>query len=227
MHSLVLGLFVAASAALVGTAHANDYTLQYEITITNVTRGQSFTPRLLVTHRKHISLFDLGEPASTELEMLAEGGNTTPLADKLLGHPYSVADVLTDPGLLGPGESTMIIVEASRRHRYLSVAAMLIPTNDTFMALNGVRLPLRGSARHMAMGFDAGTEANDQNCVNIPGPRCMGAGYSPGPNDGDEGYVYVGNGFHSLPDSVAGEVLGPLVYGWNNAVAEIVIRRLH
>jgi hypothetical protein len=121
----------------------------------------------------------------------------------------------------------MIIVEASRRHRYLSVAAMLIPTNDTFMALNGVRLPLRGSARHMAMGFDAGTEANDQNCANIPGPRCMGAGYSPGPNDGDEGYVYVGNGFHSLPDSVAGEVLGPLVYGWNNAVAEIVIRRLH
>ena len=74
---------------------------------------------------------------------------------------------------------------------------MLIPTNDTFVALDSVRLPRVGSTARLAIAYDAGTEANDQNCNNMPGPRCGGVGFSPGPNVGDEGYVYVSNGFIS------------------------------
>jgi hypothetical protein len=105
---------------------------------------------------------------------------------------------------------------------------MLIPTNDTFFALNQQRLPLRGSATYLVPAYDAGSEANDQNCANIPGPRCGGAGSSPGNNEGDEGFVHIGNGFHELGSvgENGAEVLGPLMYDWRNPVARITVRRV-
>jgi hypothetical protein len=105
---------------------------------------------------------------------------------------------------------------------------MLIPTNDTFFALNRQRLPLRGSVTFFAEAYDAGTETNDQNCSNIPGPRCGGEGLSTGINSGDEGFVHVGNGFHELGegDGATGEVLRPFQYDWRNPVAMIRIKRV-
>ena len=137
-----------------------------------------------------------------------------------------MADVHTIGGLLGPGQSVTTMLEASNHHRNFTFVAMLIPTNDTFVGLDGVKLPKRGSKTYLAIAYDAGTEMNDQNCLNIPGPRCMGAGYSPGQNEGDEGVIYVGNGFHELPEAEMGEVLGPLVYDWRNPVAKVVVRRV-
>jgi hypothetical protein len=66
---------------------------------------------------------------------------------------------------------------------------------------------------------------NDQNCANIPGPRCGGEGTSPAPQPSDEGFVHVGNGFHDLGDAPG--VLAPAHYDWNNPVAIVTIRRVH
>ena len=57
----------------------SDNGVMYEVTITNLTRGSLFTPILVASHRSGVSLFALGEPASAELAMLAEGGNVEPL----------------------------------------------------------------------------------------------------------------------------------------------------
>ena len=38
----------------------------YEVTVTNITPGQTFTPQMVVTHAADISLFQLGEPASMD-----------------------------------------------------------------------------------------------------------------------------------------------------------------
>ena len=210
-----------------GHAYADPYRT-YEVSITNLTRGQTFTPQLLVTHRRSIALFELGSPASLPLEILAEAGDTAPLTETLLSQPHKVGEVTQIDGLLGPGETAIMRISASRHHRYLSLAAMLIPTNDTFVALDRLVLPKWGSRSTLALAYDAGTEANDQNCVNIPGPRCGGAAHSPGPNPGDEGYVYVSNGFHNLPvNDAGGEVLGPAVYDWRNPVAKVVVKRVH
>ena len=54
-----LFLFTGADAAQAETT--------YEVTITNVTRGQTFTPQLIVTHRRSVSLFTAGEPARAAL----------------------------------------------------------------------------------------------------------------------------------------------------------------
>ena len=152
--------------------------VDYEVTITNITPGQSFTPQLVVTHPGSVILFKLGEPASPELEILAEGGDTGPLTEALGG---VAMDAQTIPGLLGPGEQSSIVVNGNPGRGYISVAAMLIPTNDTFVAMNRVKLPRSGAVQQLVPAYDAGTEYNDQNCANIPGPQCggEGAGHSP------------------------------------------------
>jgi hypothetical protein len=197
----------------------------YQVTITNITQGQTFTPFLLTTHQSSIALFELGSAASAELEQLAEGGATGPLADVLDGAGKAVGDVAQGDALLEPGQSVTFTLRGDRRDQYLSLAAMLIPTNDTFVALDTVALPGKDSVTYFAQAYDAGTEANDQSCANMPGPRCGGAGYSPVPGPGDEGFVHVGNGFHELGDvDVDGfEVLGPATYDWRNSVAKITI----
>lgn len=221
--SAALALAVLMISPLAGADRG--YSSKYEVTISNLTPGQSFTPQLVAIHSGRLALFELGQPAGNALEVLAEGGDTAPLTERLLEHPYEVADVQTIPGLLGPGESVTVVVEGTRSERFLSIAAMLIPTNDTFVAVDSLPLP-RYRRSVNALAYDAGTEANDQNCLSIPGPRCGGEGYSPGPNDGDEGFVHVSNGFHSLPEAAAGEVLGPQRYDWRNPVARVEVRRI-
>ena len=54
------------------TAFAGGGNKQFEVTITNLTRSQTFTPILVASHRKPVSLFTLGDPASDELAALAD-----------------------------------------------------------------------------------------------------------------------------------------------------------
>jgi hypothetical protein len=212
-------------AASVANAQSN---ASYEVTITNITPGQSFTPQLVVTHPGDAILFRLGEAASEPLEILAEAGDTGPLTEALGG---VATDVQTIPGLLGPGQQSTVVVTGNPGRGYISVAAMMIPTNDSFIAMNRVKLPASGSVMQLVPAYDAGTEYNDQNCANIPGPQCGGAGegYSPGPNEGDEGFVHIGNGMHELgdEDSSGNVIVDPKTYDWRNSVARITVRRMN
>jgi Spondin_N len=162
--------------------------------VTNLTRGQTFTPVLVASHREGVRLFALGKAASPELATLAEEGATAPLATLLLATPgvLDVADTGAPPaGFVGPGQSGTIVVDAGRGADHVSVAAMLIPTNDGFFALNGVRAP-KGSEEltYFSPAYDAGSERNDELCASIPGPsftECGGAGGGGQPAGGEEG----------------------------------------
>ena len=189
----------------------------YKITVTNLTRSQSFTPVLVASHRFAPNLlFVPGEAASPELAMLAEGGETGPLETALSGNPR-VNDTATSAGLLDPGETTTIEVQGQMGVGRISLAAMLIPTNDAFFAAQNVRLP-RGNERITIFvpAYDTGSEPNDEDCDNIPGPVCMGEGVSSGV-DG-EGYVHVHAGIHGIADLAAD------AYDWRNPVASISIK---
>ncbi len=215
----------------ISTAHADDdynYSRGYEVTITNITKGQTFTPQLVVSHRANVALFELGAPASEELAILAEAGNTEPLTNVLASLGRRVSDVQTIAGLLAPGQSASTILQTTRRTNRLSVGAMLIPTNDTFVALDSARLPRFGSRTFYLQAYDAGSEFNDQLCINIPGPRCGGEAVS-APADNDEGFVHISNGFHDLGDvdEDGNEILGPFTYDWRNPVAKVVVRRVY
>lgn len=219
--AIMLSLLVSANIA------SADKMRYYKVSVTNITKGQTFTPILAATLKKSSSLFTLGQPASLPLELLAEGGDTAPLTEHIQDSPEQMGEVLTVPGLLAPGETATFEIKGHHKHYALNLAAMLIPTNDAFVALSSVKLPKKGSVSYPAVAYDAGTEKNDQNCKYIPGPRCHGEGYS-ADNEMSEGYVYIGNGFHDLgdTDTEGNEILGPSVYDWNNAVAHITITRI-
>ncbi len=124
----------------------------------------------------------------------------------------------TDPML--PGMSASVTVTNDKKHRFLSLATMLVTTNDAFAALNGVPLP-RSSSAFFAVAYDAGSEANNENCASIPGPPCGN------PNVRDtgeaEGYVHIHAGIHGIGDL---DPLDPAVHDWRNPVAKVTIRRL-
>lgn len=197
---------------------------RYEVTVTNLTRGQQFTPILVARHDDSVRLFELGRPASPELATLAEEGNTAPLAAALGALPGTAA-VVSGNALTNPGASTTLVIE-SRAGSFprLSVAAMLIPTNDAFFAANGVALPTGNDTLVLVVpAYDSGSERNDETCASIPGPffaECGGSGGGARVGGG-EGFVHIHAGMHGVGS------FAPAQRDWRNPVARISVRRVH
>jgi len=209
-------LLLAAGLFSLGVAQAE--TAYFDVTVTNVTRGQAFTPLIVATHKSGIAFFEAGAPASPELAAIAEGGDTSQLAAVLAGAPGLVSGVGFGTGLIGPGMSETIRVSAKPGFGRVSLAGMLLPTNDTFVALNSVSLPRKASSL-TAIAYDAGSEPNDEDCANIPGGAdCSGEGGSP--DAGGEGHVHVSVGIHGIGSLEASD------YDWRNPVARVTITRV-
>jgi len=191
----------------------------YEVTLTNVTRGIYFTPLIVATHTDEVTFFEAGQPPSQPLADLAEGGATMPLAMALDDAGVAGDIQFSDGGLIGPGESRSVMIHASLRHfNRLSLAGMLLPTNDSFVAVNS--LPLHKqleSTQVYAVAYDAGSEANDERCASIPGPQCGGEPFSLGLA---EGYVHISPGIQNVGD------LNPAEYDWRNPVAVVKVVRV-
>ena len=116
----------AATSGARAEDEADDGGHRFQVTVTNLTRGQSFTPILVASHKKGLTLFTLGEPASSQLQTLAETGDTGPLANLLSASP-DVKDVITSSGLTNPGQTVTPVVKTGEDFDHISVAAMLIP----------------------------------------------------------------------------------------------------
>jgi len=205
------GLILAPSLAF---AHE-----MVEVTITNITKGEIFTPIMVASHRRDAKLFTLGQPASTELEILAESGNTAPLTDMLL-NSGAAFDVVTSGGVLPPGASVTLKVKSDDHNKFISVASMLVPTNDAFFSINGIRTPKKGHNLVLTSpAYDAGTEDNDEDCASIPGPPfiCQGEGYNV---SSGEGYVHIHSGIQGHGNLDASK------HDWRNPVAQVTIRRV-
>jgi len=217
--ALLVGL-AATPAAMATDDHRGG---RFEVTITNLTRGQQFTPILVASHKAGVKLFELGQPASAALATLAEEGNTAPLKAELSAMP-DVGDVVSGSGLTNPGASTTLIVDGRAGFNRLSLAAMLIPTNDAFVALSSVELPRGNNALTMfAPAYDAGSERNDERCLYIPGPMFVECGGGGGGMraGGGEGYVHIHAGIHGIGDFKAAD------RDWRNPVALVTVRRVH
>ena len=188
----------------------------YEVTITNLTKGQIFSPPVVYTHRSSFDLFTPGEPAIPELAGLAEDAANDPLIALLSAEP-KVAGVAVGGGVVLPGESTTLRVKAWGHARNVTALGMLVTTNDAFFAAEK-RVPAFSNSIY-AKAWDAGSEANTQDCDHIPGPPCGNGGVRV--EDGAEGYVYVHAGIQDRGS------LSPEEHDWRNPVAKIVIRRAH
>ncbi len=190
-----------------------------EVTITNISHGEFFTPIMVASHQHGVKLFEPGKPASYELEVLAESGNSNPLKDRLLASG-KVLDVVQGVAPLPPGQSVTLNVRMNKHNSHISVASMLVPSNDAFFAVNGLHI---GKAKHAVTvyspAYDAGSEINDELCVSIPGPGFVCSGEGTNVESG-EGFVHVHPGIQGIAD------LDKAQFDWRNPTAKITIKRV-
>ena len=226
----------AAMLATLGMASAAQAT-DYQITVTNLTSGLYFTPVLVAAHPSSAYIFRSGEHASVELQTLAEGGNVAPMAALLESVGATVA---TGDSLLAPGATVSFTINNSNADNdRLSMAAMLLPTNDGFAGLNSVKLPEGNmTMRYNVNGYDAGTEANDELVGSgAPGeagfpapPPVVASGTGTGGHGIDtsaEGFVHIHRNVIGDLDSTGGASdINAAVHRWLNPVARVSITKL-
>lgn len=167
INKLACATFLALAANNVGAE-------TIEISITNLTHAQSFTPRLVIAHDASVDAFEPGVEASTPLAWLAEAGVIDDLqsADStgqnfewLLGPTDNdnTSNTWHRFGGLVPPSTTLSYPFDTMDKPYLSILAMLIPTNDAFVGLDSIEIPTEpGTYHYMLNAYDAGTELNDE-----------------------------------------------------------------
>ena len=171
--ALTLAILVAGPAAAV----------EVTVTIENLApaNGNFLTPFWVGFHDGTFDVYDLGAPASSDLERLAEDGNTGPLSAAFLTSNAGIVDA-TIPGPAGPiapGEVATLTFDlepTAGDSGYFSYASMVIPSNDAFVA-NGTpdahavfdELGNFVGGSFVVAGAevrDAGTEVNDELPAN-------------------------------------------------------------
>lgn len=162
MNPMTKGLVFTAGLL---TAFAAQAARQVDIEITNLTNGTYFTPLLVAAHPQDQHLFAAGTPATAHLQAMAEGGDLSGLIADIESHGGAYVANPAD-GLLAPGASVtahMKIRGKNAATTNLSIVAMLLPTNDGFVGLDGIGIPVSaGVYTYYLNGYDAGTELNDE-----------------------------------------------------------------
>jgi hypothetical protein len=146
----------------------------YEVTVSNLTYGQPLSPIAVILHDEG-SFWQTGESASLALETLAESGdNSSFLTEEL------VLSAQSGTGVIMPGMSETIEVSLTdNQPDLISIATMLVNTNDAFSGINAMDLTNLGVGESISLttrSYDAGTEKNSELVSTIPGPASSGAG---------------------------------------------------
>lgn len=190
----------------------------YEVSITNLTKGQPLTPAVIAIHAPSVEIFSLGEPASEGLTQLAEDAETAELNSELEANSGVVRTVVGD-GVILPGQTKTYTVEANNPKFRLSVVSMLGRTNDAFAGARSLPLYLkRGQSYSRLMKvYDAGTEENNEDGDFIPAPPFGNPGVRAEENA--EGFVAPHPGIQNIGD------LEPLRDAFAGHAAKITIKR--
>jgi hypothetical protein len=126
----------------------------------------------------------------------------------------------------GPGSNSMtVMINASGSANNLSLATMLICTNDGFTGLDSFKLP--GGFEPVtlfAQGYDAGTEANDELYTHIVDP-CGAIGPVTAAADGMNLRTATG-GVITHHDGIEGTGDLTSAHEWANPVLKIEIQRV-
>jgi len=224
---------IIRTAALAGMLTGAVQAGEIEVKIVNNTGASNFTPLLVATHSNSIELFKTGTAASNSLQAMAEGGNIAGLVTDLSAED---ATIVEDPaaGLLAPGTNTVTNLTTDSSNDSLSIIAMILPSNDGFIALNNWKVPTTpGTYKVTLNAYDAGTEANDEIVNGAGAPGEAGIPGDPGGNSGTgatgvnaeiEGFVHIHRGVLGDTDSTGGvSDLDATKHRWLNPIATAII----
>ena len=209
-------------------AASADAAASYEVTITNLTSSQPLTPPVAVAHADENQYLEVGAEASAALQAIAENGdNSAALAEwdgAVQGGDGPLAPADIPGGEMFP-DAVTFTVDADAGETYLSLAQMLICTNDGFTGVNSLPLPAAGeSVTREVVAYDAGTENNTEAFVDIV-PPCQalsgvsgdaeGAGAS-NPDLAEGGTIAEHAGIQQTADLTE-------AHAWEGPVAEITV----
>lgn len=206
--------------------------LKYEVTIENMAAGQPLSPPVIATHRRTANLFRVGSLASPEIEAIAENGDASSAA-ALLSSLSQTSDVvsigapLTPAGtVVGDFTDTVTFEIWARPGDSLSLATMLICSNDGITGLDRGRLPYHGSRTYYLNAYDAGTENNTELSGDIVDP-CSGLGPHPlnGDPNGNENDAVDSTPHMAIRhhDGIAGSGDLTDAHSWDGPVAKVTV----
>ena len=203
-------LLVSAMGAMAQAAKT------YRVTVQNLTKGQGFSPTVVVSHTSGPwRLFELGQPVTPEVARLCEYGGSFPLFALLGGIPTVGPTVRATTGMVQPGQSQSVDITTDDTFELMTVTAMLGWTTDGIYAVNGINVAsvTTGQPLQVAVSaIDCGSEHNSELNIYVGGGLVC-----PLPA---EGYAYVHNGIYGTGD------LDPFLRDWRNPVAMITIELL-
>jgi hypothetical protein len=221
---IAVALIVAIVAfATPARASSNDPTT-FRVTIENLTENQTITPAVVASHEPSFRVFKRNRSATNGVAQLSENGGVPVLVDELSAET-SVADVaVAGDAPIAPGGSASTLITTTTGASRISVAAMLICTNDGFAGASSIRTSSHGGAvTAYGRAYDAGSEINTQDfddlvppCSGIPN---TGTGMS-NPDLAENGTVNYHNGIALRGD------LTPDANGWEDPAIRVTIERV-
>ncbi|MEJ2911146.1 spondin domain-containing protein [Pseudoalteromonas sp. C12FD-1] len=222
-------------ATLLAVASQTTQAAELDLELTNLTQGIHFTPVLITAHDAEDKLFEVATEASTALQTMAEGGN---IAELMAQASAAGSDMAANPaeGLLAPTASASATLMTADTNEYLSLTAMLLPTNDGFVGLDSWKIPTEAGTYTVYLNaYDAGTEQNNELVVEGSGaPGTPGIPAAPGGDAGTGGAgltstdsnvnVHIHPGNLGDDDLNAGSSdLSNTVHRWLNPVAKLTV----
>ncbi|MEM1212833.1 MAG: spondin domain-containing protein [Planctomycetota bacterium] len=173
-------LTLTAAALYAGHGYANTVS----VTVENLQApgGLAATPIWFGAHDGSFDLFDVGSLSNAALEAIAEDGNFAPVAAFFASETGGTGQggVITSPAgfpgapVFEPGESVTQALNLAPGQRFLTLAAMVLPSNDAFIGTDnavelfdavgnflGPQTLLFGGPGGAAI-YDGGTEANTE-----------------------------------------------------------------
>lgn len=231
---------LAAGLMAAVTTHA----AELQITLTNATHGVYYTPVIAAAHTDAVFMFRSGSSASSEMETIAEDGDISGMTTALTNAAANIAQGASDSapgasdGPLAPGDSVTFSLSTDDGNDYLSLSAMLLPSNDAFVGLDSWPIPTAPGTYHLNLNaYDAGTEYNDELAGSIPNPPFVTTFGNPGGSgvvtengtgvvtSGDEGgvvHIHRGNLGDLTADGGVSDINSSL-HRWLNPVARLTV----
>jgi len=227
-HSIKFGAIAIAlgSTLLLQGCNDNDNNAasdrSFNVEVTNLSNHQPFAPVAAVLHKSGYDGFSLGAMASDGLELLAEAGDPSGFVAEASADNM-VLNTVSGTGVISPGGNETIKVQGNSPMPRLSLAGMLVNTNDGFIGLDDVDISALAMGESLilhARVYDAGTEANTEAATDVPGQG--GEGMNAARDDRD--FIAVHPGVVSMDDGLATSALDAS-HRFDNPAARIVITR--
>ncbi|WP_435359555.1 spondin domain-containing protein [Haloarchaeobius sp. DFWS5] len=217
---------------------AEPETFKYDVTIRNLTEGQPWTPPMVAIHDPRARLFEVGGSPYPELVSLAKDADLGPMRDMLQkeidcnGSVFSlhldddalVADC--DPLQTGLSSKTTFTIETIEPRAVLSMASMMLATNDGFAGVDSMSLPAQCGQTCTALiePYDVGCECNTEIGADLVEEAFLLADIPQSDLQASSADALVGEGFIDNHPGIGGYAdLDTTAHGWRGPVGLMTV----